>query len=70
MKREPITKKQQAIVDFLRKFTAKHSYPPSYDEMCAHFGVCRNVIVQQARVLEKKGYVRRTPKISRGMVAL
>jgi repressor LexA len=63
-----LTDKQRAIFDFVREFHKRNGYPPSYDEMSAHFKVFRNCIQQHLKAIEKKGYIKRTPNVARGLV--
>lgn len=66
--RPELTRKQRAYLKFIKVFTKRHGYPPSFDEMVAKFGVCRNGIVDHINRIEAKGYIRRIPRIARGLV--
>lgn len=68
--RVSLTKKQAAILAWIAAFVRKSGYAPSIDEIAAHFGIWRSGIQQHLGLIEKKGYIKRTPKIARGLVLL
>ncbi len=41
-----LTKKQQEVLDFIKKFIADHGYPPSVREICASMGLSSPATVQ------------------------
>lgn len=65
-----LTEKQSAILEFVRAFQKRAGYPPTYDEMSSHFNVFRNCIEDHIKAIEKKGYIKRIPNISRGLVVV
>lgn len=60
-----LTKRQEAILQFILQYVQQHGYPPSIREIGAHFqiGSLRGVTVH-LDALEKKGYIERanTPR--------
>ncbi len=65
-----LTKTQQRILDFIidKKAEAK---TPTLAEIARHFGYRnRSTVQQHLRALERKGYIKRNPKISRGIELL
>lgn len=63
-----LTKRQGAVLAFVKDFLAERGYPPTLREVCAYLGIKGP---QNARkhliALERKGYVRRHPHASRGI---
>lgn len=63
-----ITEIQKNILDFIVKRKQEKGFPPSMAEIALHFGYSTRATVQQhLKALEKKGYIRRDPRISRGI---
>lgn len=63
------TKRQQSILDFIKRFRAKHGYSPSIREIGKQFDIVSpNGVMCHLTALEKKGALRRTPNISRALV--
>ncbi len=65
----PITARQQQVLDFIRDHLAVRGYPPSIREICERLGFkstngARNALMS----LERKGEIRRSPALSRGIV--
>lgn len=59
--KETLTKKQKAVLDFIRKYTSEHGYPPSMRDIGTHFGFHAIGTVQgYIRVLTDKGFLSRT----------
>lgn len=62
-----LTKIQQNILDFLIELRSKAS-TPTLAEIAKHFGYKnRSTVQQHLQALEKKGFIKRNPKISRGI---
>lgn len=60
---QPLTTKQQAILDFLCRHVRERGYPPSYEEIADQFGFSSpNAVTGHLKALEKKGYIRRSEK--------
>lgn len=65
-----LTQTQQKILDFIidKKAEAK---TPTLAEIAEHFGYRnRSTVQQHLQAIEKKGYIKRNPKISRGIELL
>jgi repressor LexA len=65
--RRPTTR-QFEVLEFIREFMEWHGYSPSLREISSHLGISGP---QNARkhldALEKKGYLKRTPRLARGI---
>lgn len=62
-----LTKIQQDILDFLVEQRSK-SVIPTLAEIAKHFGYKnRSTVQQHLQAIEKKGFIKRNPKISRGI---
>ncbi|MBN2571434.1 MAG: repressor LexA [Ignavibacteriales bacterium] len=63
-----ITKIQEKILDFIIDKRIGAWLPPTLAEIAKHFGYRNRATVQQhLQALEKKGYIKRNPKLSRGI---
>jgi repressor LexA len=63
-----LTARQQMIFDFLIEHVSKHGYPPTVREIGEFFSIrSTNGVHDHLRALEKKGYVTREDKASRGL---
>jgi len=67
---ESLTESQQKIVNILREFIAEHSYPPSLQELSDILQVNINAVRDRLKVLSRKGVIRMTPNVSRGLELL
>lgn len=66
-----LTEIQQKILNFILQKRHEKGYPPSLAEVAEHFGYSTRATVQQhLEALEKKGYIKRNPRISRGIEIL
>lgn len=55
-----LTEKQYAILDYIKKYVLKKSYPPSVREICEAVGLQSTSSVHaHLNTLEKKGYIKR-----------
>jgi len=69
-KRE-LTPIQKKVLDFLTNHTKEKGFPPSLREIGSHFGLKGPKAPQKTlHILERKGYVRRIPGVSRGIEIL
>jgi repressor LexA len=65
---QKLSTKQQQILDFVREYHADRSYMPSVREIQSACEISSTSVVDyNLRLLEKQGYVRRSPDISRGL---
>lgn len=66
--RRPLTKKQQAIYDFIRSQIVEKHISPTVREIADNFGmVSSNGVMCHLRPLEKKGWIKRDYFKSRGI---
>lgn len=69
--KQALTERQGEILKFVELFRAKYGYSPTRHEIAEGFGFAScNAAEQHLRALETKGWVRITPRISRGLVLL
>ena len=69
--RRPLTRIQRQVLSFVESYVGRHGYAPSLRDINDHFGwSSQNAAGQHLLLIEKKGYIRRTPSISRGIVIL
>jgi len=65
----PLTRKQKAILDFIRAESERRGCPPTIREIGARFGLRSTGSVRDyLRALERKGYIDRRRHLSRGIV--
>ena len=63
-----LSARQELILDFVRAYRADHSYMPSVREIQAACGISSTSVVDyNIRILEREGYLHRSPDISRGL---
>lgn len=68
---KPITKRQQAILKFIKAEIDKRGYPPSVREIGIAVGLSSTASVHnQLNQLEKKGFIRKDKSTTRGIVIL
>jgi len=66
-----ITEIQRKILEFIIQKKQQKGFPPSLAEIAEHFGYSTRATVQQhLEALERKGYIKRNPRISRGIEIL
>ncbi len=64
-----ITKKQQALLDYIRNYRMKHGYSPTCREMADHIGhASTNDVYTKLDALEAKGAIRRTLGVARSFL--
>jgi DNA-binding MarR family transcriptional regulator len=66
--RVQLTAKQAAMLAWVVRFIRTHGYAPSISEVAEHYGICRNAAEQQINAIAAKGWLRRIPRIARGIV--
>ena len=63
-----LTETQKNILDFLIDQIKGKGIPPTLADVAKHFGYKNRATVQQHfQAIEKKGYIRKNPKLSRGI---
>ena len=61
MKNKELTKRQEEILTFIKKYSAKHGYPPAIREICKGVGLSSPATVfVHVKNLEKEGYIKST----------
>jgi repressor LexA len=66
--RIPLTRRQRAILEFIRAYCAEHRISPTLEEIARNFDVSKVTIFGHVAELERKGALRRAAKgISRGL---
>ncbi len=66
-----LNEKAQAIYDYILRYAGERGYPPTIREIGEEFGISStNGVRHYLTVLERKGYVRRDKRISRGLELL
>lgn len=66
-----LSTRQQRILEFLRSFIAGRGYPPTIRDIASALSISSTSVVDyNLNVLERKGYIRRTRDISRGIEVL
>ncbi len=68
---DPLTSTQEKVLSFLKSFIGEMGYPPTLREIAFHFGLKGPKAPQKTlNILERKGYIRRTPGGSRAVEIL
>lgn len=63
-----LTERQQTILEFIRLYIEKHGYAPTRNEIASAFEMRQNAANDHLMALQRKGAIRITPQISRGIV--
>jgi repressor LexA len=67
-KQRALSTRQQAIIDFIRRFWLGRGYPPSIRDIVAGCNLSSTSVADyNLKALEKKGYIRRHREVSRGI---
>jgi repressor LexA len=65
---EPLTQRQQQVLDLISEYIERHGFPPSHRELMLSLGVKSQLgILKHIRALEKKGHLICRPGSSRGI---
>jgi repressor LexA len=65
---KPLSKRQEAILAFIQRFTQDKGYPPAIREIGAAVGISSTSVVNyNLTKLEKRGYLTRVREVSRGL---
>ena len=66
-----LSSKQQRIIDFVHRFGAERSYPPTVRDIVSGCGISSTSVVDyNLDILERQGYIRRHAGVSRGIELL
>jgi repressor LexA len=69
--KEALTPTQEKVFDFLRDFLRRKGFPPTLREIASHFGLRGPKGPQKTlNILERKGYIRKVPGVSRAIEIL
>lgn len=61
MEKKKLTKRQEEVLTFIKKYSAEHGYPPAIREICAGVGLSSPATVfVHIKNLEKEGYIKST----------
>ena len=64
----PLTHRQRQVLDFIRERVKETHCPPTVREICDHFDIrSTNGVRVILEALEKKGQLKRSPRLSRGL---
>lgn len=68
---EKLTNRQKSVLEYITRKTQENQLPPTVREIGEHFQISStNGVRSILAALIKKGYIRRTPKVSRGIELL
>lgn len=62
-----LTPKQLAILTYLRDYERQHGYAPTLQEVADHFKVTKVTVFEHICVLQRKGYIERSPHKARSL---
>lgn len=62
-----LTKRQSEVVSLIKRFIKDVGYPPSTRELADKLGVTPTAIDGHIHALERKGALKRTPGVARGL---
>ena len=66
-----ISSRQQQIINFIRRFLEDNQYPPTIRDIVAGCGISSTSVANyNLKILEREGYIRRRPEVSRGIELL
>lgn len=69
MKRE-LTDRQAEVLAYIKSYIAKFGYAPSLRAIGERFDMQVNGVIGHLRLLEQKGYIKRTKGLARAMVVV
>lgn len=66
--RSHLTERQSEVLEFIRRYLAERGFPPSVRNICDWFGWrSTNAAEDHLRALERKGAIRLSPGVARGI---
>lgn len=65
--RLPLTPKQKNVLDFVNRFTVKHGYAPSLNEIAKYLEKSISTVQHFIEELQEKGYLQKKDNIARGL---
>lgn len=69
-RRKSLTSRQALILAFIKRFSRRNGYMPTVQEIAENYGMHGHGAHCHLVLIERKGYIRRVPNISRGLVLL
>lgn len=63
----PLTQKQQAVLEFIRRFLREQGLPPTVREIGEHFGLDPHAVHDHLKALERKGCLKRSSSKARSL---
>ena len=63
----PATPRQRQILTFVRDYTHKNGYSPTYEEIASQFGISKVTVFEHLTILEKRGLVSRDKHKARSL---
>lgn len=64
-----LTEKQRKIFEFINYYITENGYPPTIKEIMSYFSFSSpTAVISHLNALEKKGYIKREKKTSRGII--
>ena len=65
-----LTKREKEVFEFIKDFINSHKLPPTNREIAEHFGIAPKNAFKYLSILERKGYIKKNKKISRGITVI
>ena len=65
-----LTDKQGQVYDFIVTFISDKGYSPTYRDISERFGMLPRAAYDAVRFIEKKGYIKTTPRVARSIVII
>lgn len=66
---EELTQRQRKVLEFISTYLDTHGYPPTLREISGHLGISGTLgVMKHLNALERKGFIRKDPGSSRGIV--
>ena len=62
-----LTPKQKRVLDFIKRFTIKHGYAPSFHEIAVYLQKSISTVQHFIDELQSKGYLRKKENVARGI---
>ena len=63
----PATPRQVEILTFIRDYTHRHGYSPTYDEIADQFGISKVTVFEHLTILEERGLLKRDKHKARSL---
>lgn len=63
----PATPRQAEILTFVRDYTHRHGFSPTYDEIAAEFDISKVTVFEHLSILEERGLLRRDKHKARSL---